>query len=82
MLLSNYRSDIEKVQEKQISMENKNILVFLVCLIFSLLAVLRLIVDTAFSVNRTNDPKNFFSMSSSWNFLLLSCVFIIFILSL
>uniref|UniRef100_A0A6N2MKT2 Uncharacterized protein n=1 Tax=Salix viminalis TaxID=40686 RepID=A0A6N2MKT2_SALVM len=53
------RSKVERVLEKQKSMENKGIAVFLICLIFGTLAFVRLFVDLllsvymAFSVPRT-----------------------------
>lgn len=82
------RSKVERVLENQISMENKGIAVFLVCLIFGFLAFMRLFVDmllsvyTAFSVQRTEKAEKFCFMGSSWLFLLLSCSIIILILSI
>ncbi|KAF4381091.1 hypothetical protein F8388_012013 [Cannabis sativa] len=82
------RYEVEKVREKQISIDDKNIVIFLLCLIFSLLAVVKLFVDMAGSVykalsaDRLNDSRKFCWMSSSWLFLLLSCILTLFILSL
>ncbi|XP_024031602.1 SUN domain-containing protein 4 [Morus notabilis] len=87
------RYEVEKVREKQMSIENKNIIIFIVCLIFSSLAVVRLFIDVAASVykalsaERTNNChsnswKKFCWISSSWFFLLLSCILIFFILSI
>ncbi|XP_057457244.1 SUN domain-containing protein 4-like [Lotus japonicus] len=81
------RSEVEKVREKQISLENKGVVIFLLCCIFSLLAVLRLSlhmatnVCRALRVDRTIYSGKFCADSSSWFLLLLSCV-IIFILIL
>ncbi|XP_062073187.1 SUN domain-containing protein 4 [Humulus lupulus] len=82
------RYEVDKVREKQMSIDNKNVLIFLLCLIFSLLAVVRLFIDTAASVykalsaDRINNSRKFCWMSSSWLFLLLSCILTLFILSL
>ncbi|XVF29817.1 hypothetical protein REPUB_Repub16aG0003800 [Reevesia pubescens] len=82
------RMKVEKVGEKQISMENKGIAVFVVSLVFGFLAFARLLVDmllsiyTSFSVQRTEKPWKFCSFTSSWLSLLCSCSIIIFILSI
>ncbi|XP_048436688.1 SUN domain-containing protein 4-like isoform X2 [Pyrus x bretschneideri] len=83
------RSEVERVREKQISVDNKGILIFLICIIFSLLALVRLFTEMAvsvymaLSVDRTTEkPRKFCSMSSSWLFLLVSCILVLFILSL
>ncbi|XP_007019942.2 PREDICTED: uncharacterized protein SLP1 isoform X1 [Theobroma cacao] len=81
------RSKVEKVREKQISMENKGIAVFVVSLIFGFLAFVRLLVDMLLSVSmslsdeKTEKPRKFCSFSSSWLLLLCSCS-IVFILSI
>ncbi|KAE9617287.1 hypothetical protein Lal_00035001 [Lupinus albus] len=82
------RSEVERVREKQVSLENKGIVVFLVCCIFSLLAIVQISLDMAMSVYRVVQSVNtkfhsgkFCSASSSWFILLLSCI-IIFILIL
>ncbi|XP_004516032.1 SUN domain-containing protein 4-like isoform X2 [Cicer arietinum] len=83
------RSEVEKVREKQVSLENKGVIVFLLCCIFSSIAVLWLSLEIAknvcralISVDRTVYSRNFCVCSSSWFLLLLSCIIIIFILSL
>lgn len=82
------RSQVEKIHENQRSMENKGVIVFLVCLIFAVLALVRLFLDLAVSiykassVYRTNMSGKFCWMNASWLFLLLSCTTIIFILSI
>ncbi|XP_068323664.1 SUN domain-containing protein 4-like [Pyrus communis] len=83
------RSEVERVREKQISVDNKGVLIFLICIIFSLLALVRLFTEMAvsvymaLSVDRTTEkPRKFCSMSSSWLFLLVSCILVLFILSL
>ncbi|KAH7519747.1 hypothetical protein FEM48_Zijuj08G0070000 [Ziziphus jujuba var. spinosa] len=83
------RSEVEKVRERQNSIEDKNIVIFVVCIIFSLLALLRFFLDMAVSVymalsvqRTTNNSGKFCSTGSSWFFLLLSCTLILFILAL
>lgn len=82
------RSEVKKVEENQIIMENKGIVVFLICLFFGLLALMRLFVDTVLSVCmalrvcNSEESGKFCSTSSSWFFLLLNCAVVIFILSL
>jgi hypothetical protein len=82
------RSQVDKIHENQTSMENKCILGFLVCLIFAVLALVRLFLDLAvsvykaLSVHRTNMSGKFCWRNSSWLFLLLSCSTIILILSI
>ncbi|GKV12378.1 hypothetical protein SLEP1_g23529 [Rubroshorea leprosula] len=83
------RSKVEEVQEKQMTMENKGIIVFLVCLIFGFLALMRLLVDMLLNIyeilcdQRTEKSRKFCYMSSSWSWLLLlcSCCLIILVLS-
>uniref|UniRef100_A0A2P2ITW3 Uncharacterized protein n=2 Tax=Rhizophora mucronata TaxID=61149 RepID=A0A2P2ITW3_RHIMU len=82
------RSMVETVKENQKSMENKEIVIFLICLIFGFLAFLRLLADmllsiyASCSVRRTEKPRKFCCMSSSWFFLVLSCSTIMLILSI
>jgi hypothetical protein len=82
------RSEVEKVREKQVSVDNKGVVIFLICIIFSLLALVRLFIDiavsvyTAFGVHTTDKSRKFCSMSSSWIFLLVSCILVLLILSL
>lgn len=85
----NCRLDVEKVREKQNSTEKKNVVIFVVCIIFSVLALGRLFLEMAVSVymalsgvDRTNNSGKFWSTGSSWFFLLLSCTLVIFILAL
>ncbi|KAJ7982572.1 Galactose-binding domain-like [Quillaja saponaria] len=82
------RSEVEKVQENQAALENKGIVVFMICLVFLLLASVRLLLDIAMSVykilsfDRTAKSGKFCPGSCSWLFLLCSCSIIILILSL
>ena len=88
IIATNFRLKVEKVGQKQISMENKGIAVFIVSLVFGILAFVRLLIDMllsvymSLSVQRTEKPWKFCSFSSSWLFLLSSCSIIIFILSI
>lgn len=82
------RSKVEEVRDNQTTMENKGIVVFLVCLIFGFLGVVRLFVDMLLSfymrlvVHRTEEkPRKFCYMSSSWFLLLCSCSLIMLVLS-
>ncbi|KAL2335819.1 hypothetical protein Fmac_010265 [Flemingia macrophylla] len=82
------RAEVEKVQENQVSLENKSVVVFFVCVIFSLIAILRLFLDTVMSIysvlsfDRTTTSRKFSQRSSSWFLLLLSCSIVIFTLTL
>ncbi|XP_021775288.1 uncharacterized protein slp1-like [Chenopodium quinoa] len=76
------RSDVKKVQEKQLYMESKGIITFLISVIFGVLALVMLFTDMVNSVYRTENSRKFCSMKSSWFFLFLSCSFTIVILSL
>ncbi|KAL1292511.1 hypothetical protein HN51_053102 [Arachis hypogaea] len=82
------RSEVENVRENQEYLENKGVVVFLVSAIFSLLAILRLFLDTAMSIYRTlsyqktNNSRKFCEASSPWLLLLLTCTIIIFILTI
>ncbi|XP_057973091.1 SUN domain-containing protein 4 [Malania oleifera] len=76
------RSEVEKVQKNQIHLENKGVMVFLVSLIFGLLAFLRLFIDTVLSIYRLSRSGKFCWTSSSWLFLLLSCCIVLVILTL
>lgn len=78
------RSEVAKVRENQVHMENKGIVIFLVSLTFGLIAIARLFLDKVLFViysskNRSEDSK---TADRSWMFLLLSCTIIIVILSL
>ncbi|XP_047161735.1 SUN domain-containing protein 4 [Vigna umbellata] len=84
------RSEVEKVRENQVSMENKSVVVFSVCVIFSFLAILRLSLDMIMSIYRVffsfertiTTSRKFCQEFSSWFLLLLSCSIIIFTLTL
>nr|KYP43726.1 Uncharacterized protein slp1 [Cajanus cajan] len=82
------RSEVDEVRRKQASLENKGVVVFLVCCIFSLLVILRLSLGLATSayrvlnVDRKDYSRKFCAASSSWFLLLLNCIIIIFILTL
>ncbi|KAL2326521.1 hypothetical protein Fmac_025579 [Flemingia macrophylla] len=81
-------SEVDEVRRKQESLENKGVVVFLVCCIFLLLVILRLFLDLAASacrvlnVDRKDFSRKFCVASSSWLLLLLNCIIIIFILTL
>lgn len=76
------RKEVEKVQRNQVHMENKGIIIFLVCSFFGLLALIKLLVDTVLSNYRSESSRKFCSESYSWYFLLLSSTITIIILSL
>ncbi|KAM1042503.1 hypothetical protein PS2_033677 [Malus domestica] len=85
------RCEVERVREKQASVDNKGIIIFLICIIFSLLALVRLFTEMAVSVcmmassvdPTTEKSRKFcWTSSSSWIFLLASCILVLFILSL
>ncbi|MED6205113.1 hypothetical protein PIB30_015018 [Stylosanthes scabra] len=82
------RSEVENVRENQAYLENKGVLVFLVCALFWFLAILRLFLDTAMSIyttqsyHKTNNSRKFCQGSSSWLLLLFTCTIIIFILTI
>ncbi|XP_022938505.1 SUN domain-containing protein 4-like [Cucurbita moschata] len=81
------RSEIEKVEEKQISLENQSAAVVFVCMIFLLFTLTRLFLDMVVSVYtgtsmERNSKSGKFRMNTSWILLLLSCSFFIFILLL
>ncbi|KAK9741058.1 hypothetical protein RND81_03G078900 [Saponaria officinalis] len=77
------RSDVRRVRENQLYMENRGIVVFLISIVFGVLAVVMLFRDLlVYSVYRSQDPRKFCWSTSSWMFLFLSCSTIIIILSL
>nr|XP_027094141.1 SUN domain-containing protein 4-like [Coffea arabica]XP_027094143.1 SUN domain-containing protein 4-like [Coffea arabica]XP_027094144.1 SUN domain-containing protein 4-like [Coffea arabica]XP_027094145.1 SUN domain-containing protein 4-like [Coffea arabica]XP_027094146.1 SUN domain-containing protein 4-like [Coffea arabica]XP_027094147.1 SUN domain-containing protein 4-like [Coffea arabica]XP_027094148.1 SUN domain-containing protein 4-like [Coffea arabica]XP_027094149.1 SUN domain-contai len=77
------RLEVEKVRRNQVHMENKGIVIFLVCLTFGFFALVRLLfVDMALSMYRSQNSGKFWSLGSSWFLLLLSCSITIIILSL
>lgn len=75
------RLEVEKVRQRQIHMENKGIVVFLVCIVFGVLALSRLFIDMFSSFYRSQ-PRKFCSERSSWFFVLLCTCIIIIIISL
>ncbi|KAM7252852.1 hypothetical protein ACFE04_025470 [Oxalis oulophora] len=82
------RSSVETVKDKQRIMENQGVIVFVICTVFGLIAIMRLLVDmlsslynTTSSVQRTDEFCRSSSSSSSWFFLLLSCSIILLVLS-
>nr|GMD19458.1 SUN domain-containing protein 4-like isoform X1 [Ipomoea batatas]GME19596.1 SUN domain-containing protein 4-like isoform X1 [Ipomoea batatas] len=79
---SNLRLKVEEVQQRQVYMESKGIIIFLVCLIFGMLAVLRVFIDLVLSIFRSENSRKFWSKDSSWIFLLSSCSITIIILAL
>lgn len=77
------RLEVEKVRANQIHMENKGIAIFLVCLIFGLLALVKVFIGIALSIYyRSENPGNFCTMSSSWFCLLLTCSIVTIVLSI
>ncbi|XP_058194108.1 SUN domain-containing protein 4 [Rhododendron vialii] len=77
------RSEVEKVRANQIHMENKGIVIFLVCLFFGLLALVKVFTGIVLSIYyRSGNPGNFCTISSSWFCLLLSCSIVTIILSI
>ncbi|CAN1199609.1 SUN domain-containing protein 4 [Linum perenne] len=78
------RSKVGKVQDNQVSMEQKGIVVFSVCLIFGFVALLRVVVDMVqwMCMVLVENPRKFCRLRYSWLVLLLNCSIIILILSL
>ena len=82
------RSEVETVRMEQTHMENKGIVIFLVCVGFGFMAIVRSFADVVvvqnMNVNSWSDcvSRKFCSEKSSWFYLLLSCSIIIIILSL
>ncbi|CAH9093866.1 unnamed protein product [Cuscuta epithymum] len=79
---TNLRLKVEEVHQRQVYMESKGIFIFLICLMFGFIAVLRIIIDFILSIYRPESSRNFFNKDHSWIFLLLSCTITIIILSL
>ncbi|KAG6388925.1 hypothetical protein SASPL_150361 [Salvia splendens] len=81
------RSEVETVRMEQTHMENKGIVIFLVCVGFGFMAIVRSFADVVvvqnMNVNSWSDcvSRKFCSEKSSWFYLLLSCSIIIIILS-
>lgn len=76
------RSEVQKLQDIQIQMENKGIIVFIVSLIFGFVAFVRVFIDILVIACGSNESGKFCWTCSSWIFLLLSCTTVIFFLSL
>lgn len=88
------RGEVERVRRNQLHLENKGIVIFLVCVVFGFLAIIRSFADMviATNVNNNNRPSSSSSdentrefcsdKSCSWFYLLLSCSITIIILSL
>ncbi|KAM7477280.1 hypothetical protein LguiB_024523 [Lonicera macranthoides] len=81
------RLEVKKVKDNQREMESKGMVAFLVCLIFGILALVRLFVESiiivfSFYCTRTEKSRKFCSMGSSWFLLLASCSIILVIISL
>ncbi|KAL8060035.1 hypothetical protein ABFX02_03G127100 [Erythranthe guttata] len=75
------RLEVERVGRNQLHMENKGIVIFLVCVVFGFIGVIRSFADMV--INSCNSSREFCSdKSCSWFYLLLSCTLTIFILSL
>lgn len=81
-LLLHCRLEAEKMLKNQVHMENKGLAIFFVSLIFWLLAVVRLFVDTVLSIYRSESSRKFCSLGSSWFLLVLSCSIVGIIISL
>ncbi|XP_019155563.1 PREDICTED: uncharacterized protein slp1-like [Ipomoea nil] len=78
---ANLRMKMEEVWQNQVFMENKgSIVIFVACLIFGILAFLRLLVFLSIYSSGNFSAKGRFSFS--WFFLLLNCSITIIILSL
>lgn len=81
------RLEVKKVKDNQREMESKGMVAFLVCLVFGILALVRLFVESiivvfSFYCTRTEKSRKFYSMGSSWFLLLTSCSIILVIISL
>lgn len=90
------RGEVERVRRNQLHLENKGIVIFLVCVVFGFLAIIRSFADMVIAANVNNNNRSSSSSSSSdensrefcsdkscsWFYLLLSCSITIIILSL
>ncbi|KAK6937956.1 SUN domain [Dillenia turbinata] len=76
------RSEVKKVRENQIFMENKGVVIILLSLTLGMMALVWLFIDMAMRIYSSKGSRKFCTMSSSWFALLLSCSLIMFILSL
>ncbi|GFQ05799.1 uncharacterized protein slp1 [Phtheirospermum japonicum] len=73
------RLEVEKVRRNQLHLENKGIIIFLICVVFGFLGIVRSFANV---VSRSDNSRKFCSERSSWFYLLLSCSIIILVLSL
>ncbi|XAR55685.1 hypothetical protein NMG60_11035842 [Bertholletia excelsa] len=76
------RMEVEKVRMHQMHMENKGIVIFILCLIFGFFALGRVLVVIMLSVYGSEKSRKFCSSRSSWFCLLFSCNIIIIIIIL
>lgn len=88
------RGEVERVRRNQLHLENKGIVIFLVCVVFGFLAIIRSFADMVIATNVNNNNRSSSSSSDentrefcsdkscSWFYLLLSCSITIIILSL
>ncbi|KAG9131846.1 hypothetical protein Leryth_016574 [Lithospermum erythrorhizon] len=73
------RLQVENVRGHQVHMENKGIVIFLLCTTFGFIALLRMFIDI---FKKKDNSRKFCSTQPSWFFLLLSCIITMLILSL
>ncbi|KAL4561316.1 hypothetical protein LXL04_033480 [Taraxacum kok-saghyz] len=81
------RSEVAKVRENQVHMENKGIVIFLVSLTFGLIAIARLFLDKVLSgfyskIRSEEETSGKMVADRSWVYLLLSCTIVIVLLSM
>ncbi|CAA2987109.1 SUN domain-containing 4-like isoform X1 [Olea europaea subsp. europaea] len=76
------RLEVERVRKNQLHIENKGIFIFLLCIAFAFLALLRMLTELIFSVYGSQKSRKFCSNGSSWFYLLLSSSITLIILSL
>ncbi|XP_019152086.1 PREDICTED: uncharacterized protein slp1-like isoform X1 [Ipomoea nil] len=79
---ANLRLKVDKVRKNQVHMESKGIVILIVCLLFGILAVVRMFIHLVFAIFRSENSRKFCAIDSSWFFLLLSCITTVIILSL
>ncbi|RZC73763.1 hypothetical protein C5167_049243 [Papaver somniferum] len=75
------RAEIARVLKNQIYMENKGVVILLVSIIFSGIALLKLVIDLVVNLFRIqNKSEKFIQISSSWLVLLLSSSIVVIML--
>nr|GLL42435.1 uncharacterized protein slp1-like isoform X1 [Ipomoea trifida] len=79
---ANLRLKVEEVRKNQVHMESKGIVILIVCLLFGILAVVRMFIHMVFAIFRSENSRKFCAIDSSWFFLLMSCITTVIILSL